>query len=62
MSELSEENQILLYWHCKKCLEENAHPQLLEAGWTKIGFQVRCRRHDLNIVNVDFQGQQHPAI
>lgn len=30
----------------------------LEAGWTAKGFQVRCVRHDENIIHVDFKGQK----
>lgn len=30
----------------------------LEAGWTKKGFQVWCKRHELNIIHVDFMGQK----
>jgi hypothetical protein len=33
----------------------------LEAGWTALGFQVWCRRHDVNVIHVDFEGAQHPA-
>lgn len=45
-------------------LPEGASPQNyqeLECGWTKIGLQIRCRKHNLNIIHIDFEGQQHPA-
>jgi len=55
-------NVILAYLHCRQCLEE-AHggDQRLEVGWTLLGLQVWCARHDMNIVHIDFEGQQHPA-
>jgi len=28
----------------------------IEAGWTRKGFQVWCKRHELNILNIDCQG------
>lgn len=30
----------------------------LEAGWTELGLQVRCVRHDNNIVHIDLKGQK----
>lgn len=60
-------NCIKLYFHCSNCLPKKprevspAEWARLEAGWTEIGFQVRCVRCDLNIAHVDFQGQKHPA-
>jgi hypothetical protein len=33
----------------------------LEAGFTEKGVQVRCVRHDLNIIHIDFEGHNHPA-
>lgn len=66
--ELSNENQINLYFHCKQCIEQmpnGVSPRdwvSIEAGWTELGLQVRCKRHNCNICNVDFEGQQHPAV
>jgi hypothetical protein len=33
----------------------------IEAGWTALGLQVWCKRHEINILHVDFEGQKHPA-
>ena len=33
----------------------------LEIGWTRLGIQVWCRRHELNILHMDFEGHKHPA-
>lgn len=59
--------QAHLYLHCGKCLNElpkgisaREYSQL-EVGYTKLGFQVWCRRHECNVMHVDFQGQTHPA-
>lgn len=61
------ENSILLFIHCRRCLQEipeGQSPQTwsrLSVGWTELGFQVWCNRHEVNIVHVDFEGCQHPA-
>ena len=59
--------QIGAYIHCALCLEERPDGTTprewaqLEVGWTKRGFQVWCRRHEANVLHVDFEGQTHPA-
>ena len=61
-------NKIAMFLHCKKCLDELPGDQsphdyaAIEAGWTKIGLQLWCKRHDKNILHVDFEGQKHPAV
>jgi len=61
-------NEIQLYFHCGRCLAEkpsDVSPRewgQLEAGWTKHGFQVWCKRHEVNVVHIDFEGQKHPII
>ena len=30
----------------------------LDIGFTSIGVQVWCRRHDVNVVHIDFAGQK----
>lgn len=58
---------IRMYLHCVICLEEipdGMSPQewtSLEVGWTKEGLQVWCKRHECNVVHIDFEGHQHPA-
>lgn len=60
-------NSISMYMHCRRCLEEFPSGESpssyarLEVGWTAIGLQVRCVRHDLNVVHIDFEGRTHPA-
>lgn len=56
-------NDIEAFLHCKKCLEEtkDTYSQELEVGWTETGLQVWCCRHDINIINIDFEGHSHPA-
>jgi len=63
----SSENSIQLFMHCRRCLQERPEgesPQTwarLSVGWTDIGIQVWCNRHEINIVHVDFEGEVHPA-
>lgn len=64
-------NEIVAFLHCKRCLDEmpdwapdGTSPRewaQIEVGWTKLGIQVWCRRHEANILHVDFEGRQHPA-
>lgn len=51
-------NRILLYFHCKNCLEANRQ-QHLAAGWTKEGIQIFCETCDSNVIDIDFEGIQH---
>lgn len=59
--------EIVGFMHCGLCLEEvpgNESPESyarLSVGWTKLGFQVWCVRHDCNVCHVDFEGNKHPA-
>ena len=60
-------NEIIQYIHCGKCVSEipngvsPAQWSRLEVGWTALGFQVWCRRHNCNVMHVDFDGVQHTA-
>jgi len=60
-------NVIAAFFHCKKCLQELPFGQSprewaqLEVGFTEIGLQVYCKRHEINVMHIDFEGQQHPA-
>jgi len=64
---VSAENKIQGFIHCKSCMSakpKNKSPadwSKLECGWTENGLQIRCRRCDLNIIHIDFEGQKHPA-
>jgi hypothetical protein len=57
------ENEIVGYFHCRKCLKVYFEKQLkcspadyqrLEVGWTPTGIQVWCKRHDSNVISIDF--------
>jgi len=55
-------NKITMFMHCKLCLDERP-PDIspreyaqLEIGFTVPGFQVWCRRHEANVIDVDFEG------
>ena len=58
------ENKIEMFFHCRKCLNElppDTSPRefaALEVGWTKAGLQVWCKRHEENVVALDFLGQK----
>jgi len=64
-------NEITSYLHCALCLEEFmngaggfAAPRdyaQTETGFTELGLQVWCKRHECNIVHIDFEGHCHPS-
>jgi hypothetical protein len=57
-------NRIGAFLHCRKCLTEmppGTAPRdwaRLESGWTKEGLQIWCVRHDINVLDLDFEGQK----
>lgn len=57
-------NQIKMFFHCAECMKElpdGISPRdfsSVEVGWTKEGFQVWCKRHEKNVINIDFLGQK----
>jgi hypothetical protein len=65
--------EIQAYIHCGLCLQEQKNNEALhttmspkdyqriQVGFTKLGLQVWCTRHDCNIMHVDFEHQKHPA-
>lgn len=60
-------NSILGYLSCAVCAEEKpkylsyAEYSQLEAGVTPVGIQIRCGRHDLNLIHIDFDGHKPRA-
>lgn len=67
MREIGNDNQIFQFFHCTLCLEEkpsDISPRdyaQLEMGFTELGIQVWCKRHECNVVHIDFEGATHPA-
>ena len=61
-SQIPNTKGITFHMHCASCLDDlpdGMAPQQwqdLEVGWTELGLQVWCKRHDANIVLVDFVG------
>ena len=65
--------QIGSYIHCGLCIaeyqkgvpdaigESPATYARLEVGWTPLGLQIWCRRHECNVCHIDFEGQKHRA-
>jgi len=68
---MDSERNITSFLHCRECLEDwqagkapgesPASYARFSIGWTVLGLQVICNRHDLNVIHIDFEGQQHPA-
>jgi hypothetical protein len=60
-------NEIKMFIHCGLCMKELPAGQSprewaqLEVGWTDIGLQIWCKRHECNVGHIDFQGEVHPA-
>jgi hypothetical protein len=60
-------NSIRLFFHCTHCFKDRPRDlsprewASLEVGWTKLGLQVWCKRCELNVMHVDFEGNKHPA-
>ena len=62
------QNQITQHVICAKCEEEFLNGLTdssslqdyteLDVGFTDTGIQVWCRRHDANVVHVDFEGRK----
>jgi hypothetical protein len=71
--ELDTSNQIGAFVHCALCLKQfyetaegagqsPAEYARLSVGWTPRGIQVWCERHDVNVLNIDFEGHKHPGL
>ena len=64
MSEISNANEIVQYLHCALCVDElpdDESPQSYtsyEVGYTKQGIQVWCKRHDCNVIHMNFDGHK----
>jgi len=64
---LPSSKSIIAFFHCALCLKEKPQlvsPQdwsMLEVGFTVKGLQVWCKRHECNVIHINFQGQTHPA-
>ena len=64
---ISNENCIEHFFHCALCLHEipsGVSPRewaQLEVGATPVGIQVWCKRHECNVIHMDFEGEVHPA-
>ena len=61
-------NEIIQYAHCGQCIQDLEGACIspreyadLSIGFTGIGLQIWCNRHDCNVVHIDFEGAMHPA-
>ena len=57
---ISNLNMIEAYLHCRICIQEGKKSHIA-CGWTVKGLQVWCEIHDVNIINIDFEDEKHPA-
>ncbi len=61
------EYAITAFFHCGLCLDElpkDIPPReyaSLEVGYTATGLQVWCKRHEVNVIHIDFGGHRHPS-
>lgn len=64
--------QITTFLHCGRCTAEfktdpSAEGQSmatwarLAVGFTSVGLQIWCERHQCNVAHIDFEGHKHPA-
>ena len=67
MREIPNTNEITTYLHCGLCISElplGESPQSYanyEVGYTEIGLQIWCKRHNCNVIHLDFAGQKFYA-
>lgn len=61
-------DEIGIYIHCARCLQDKPDDVSPEAwarlgvGFTKIGLQVVCVRcNHANVISIDFEGHRHPS-
>ncbi len=65
--EISNTNEITTFMHCGLCMKElpsNDSPRdyaSLEVGYTEMGIQIWCKRHECNVLHMDFAGQKFYA-
>lgn len=67
------DNNMQSFIHCGLCIEEwKANKTIsssmaprdyarLEVGWTTQGLQIWCKRHECNVMHINFEGAKHPA-
>ena len=66
-SEIPATKEIMSFCHCGKCFPDRpsdmspADWMKIEVGFTPLGIQVWCKRCEVNVMHIDFQGAQHPA-
>ena len=65
--EIPNTNEINNFLHCALCISELPADESLqsytryEVGYTEIGLQIWCKRHNCNIIHLDFAGQKFYA-
>jgi hypothetical protein len=65
---ITDDNQVQQWLACSLCLKEipddtsPAEYSSQQAGWTRYGLQIWCNRHGCNVINLDFEGRNLPAV
>jgi len=60
-------NSIVSFLHCELCMKElpeDTSPReygYYEVGWTELGIQIWCKRHECNVMHMTFEGHKFPA-
>lgn len=59
--------EISAFLHCKLCFDELPENLSLkdytnyDIGYTKIGIQIWCKKHNCNVIHIDFNGNKFYA-
>jgi len=59
--------QIRMLLNCRNCYGDmpsgtsEQEWQSVEVGFTKDGIQIWCKRCDVNVMHMDFEGAKHPV-
>ncbi len=65
--EIPNTNEIENFLHCGKCLKELPAEESpssyarYDIGYTIMGLQIWCKRHDCNVLHMDFEGHKFHA-
>ena len=70
---MEHKNRIEQFMHCSKCIDELDKSEdefkgsfrdfaKIEVGFTKEGFQIWCKRHEINIADFDLMGNKIEVI
>jgi len=67
MKKIPNTNCIQSFFLCAQCVAEKPDDQSpaewarFNVGWTQLGLQIWCVRHDINVCHIDFAGHKFNA-